>query len=1349
MKHRPIVAALIGLCAVITAAAQNLTLISSDDNLSSCLINDLYQDSKGYVWIATEYGLNRSDGTAMTTYYNVPGDSASLRDNYVHAVLEHRPGKLLVGCLKGLLEWDRGTQQFTLIPLAIRGRVVEPHVTRIVRLSSGEIWVGTAGYGIFALSTDGTVAHLDDLPEGLPGEFVSCIYEDATHAVWIGTENHGIIRYYPAGGQSRHFRQPELAGAKVTSIVEDRAHNRIYVGSLDAGVECYDHDSGRFTPLAYTAGGHPLAVRSLALYRGACYAGTEGQGIKEISADGRSLHDLPASSPAAACATGKIHQIMTDRDGNLWVGMYQRGVVVLPAMRYRFMAVGRVTATDNQIGDGCVMALCPDGRGSLWVSCDNQGIYQLDSDYRRLRHIAFPSTVMSMMRDSRGNLWAGTFASGLWCLEAGAQSPRAIAGLAGACIYSIVEDSGGDIYIGYFGKGLYRYEPDTDRLTKITARDDSGSLTNDPADWINNLLVAPDGRVWLAHYGGISCYDPRKGRFESFGGSNTLVDHCLGYALAADRRGRIWCGTSTGLYAYNPADGSLTHRTTADGLPNNVVGGICEDGAGNIWLSTYHGISKYVTAADRFVNFDNGDGLQGNEFTHGAYCSDASGNIYFGGNNGFNAFYPYDIDDSPRQYRPVLTSLEVLSTPVTTRTLSGGRTIIDTELDEAGEVSLAPDDNTISIGFSTLTYNNPDKIVYEYRITEHGPEWLSTQPGQGHVTFSNLSPGCYHLQLRVAGDTAAEGMRTLTIVVRPPWYRSWWAITIYALAALALCWLLVRFARNKARRIRREAEHRQAEALLEAKLQFFTNISHEIRTPLTLVINPLQKLLASCPDPGLRAEYAMIYRNAERILRLVNQIMDIRKIEKGQMAMHMSATDMGEFVDNAMQPFEYLARENDIAFTLHRPEEPVEGYIDVNHFDKVLVNLLSNAFKYTPAGGSIDVSVERGDDPSAPAPLDHYIEIRVSDTGTGIDPDKLEQIFERFYSAERDLAGAASGTGVGLHLSRSLVDLHHGTIKAQNRPDGGGSVFVIRIPAGSAHLSAEELAPATETRAVMPQHDRLPELPPITALPVADAKPRTRQTVVIVEDDTEIRNYIASELASDYRTAAFNNADDALTYILSQQPCDLVISDVMMNGTDGISLCRRVKQNVNTNHIPVVLISALASDQDRVDALSAGADSYITKPFSTRVLRTTMSSLLANRSLLRAKFSGAQEQSGAVESISMKSQDEVLLARVMAVINANISSPTLSVEFLATEVGISRVHLHRKLKELTDLSGRDFIRSIRMKQAARLLRENKYTVAEVAYATGFSTPSHFSSAFKDMYGVTPTAYATQEEIHDA
>ncbi len=373
----------------------------------------------------------------------------------------------------------------------------------------------------------------------------------------------------------------------------------------------------------------------------------------------------------------------------------------------------------------------------------------------------------------------------------------------------------------------------------------------------------------------------------------------------------------------------------------------------------------------------------------------------------------------------------------------------------------------------------------------------------------------------------------------------------------------------------------------------------------------------------------------------------------------------------------------------------------------------------------------------------------MSDTGTGIDPDKLEQIFERFYSAERDLAGAASGTGVGLHLSRSLVDLHHGTIKAQNRPDGGGSVFVIRIPAGSAHLSAEELAPATETRAVIPQHDRLPELPPITALPVADAKPRTRQTVVIVEDDTEIRNYIASELASDYRTAAFNNADDALTYILSQQPCDLVISDVMMNGTDGISLCRRVKQNVNTNHIPVVLISALASDQDRVDALSAGADSYITKPFSTRVLRTTMSSLLANRSLLRAKFSGAQEQSGAVESISMKSQDEVLLARIMAVINANISSPTLSVEFLATEVGISRVHLHRKLKELTDLSGRDFIRSIRMKQAARLLRENKYTVAEVAYATGFSTPSHFSSAFKDMYGVTPTAYATQEEIHDA
>lgn len=1313
----------------IGSPAQRTKLYTSNGMLSSCLINDVYQDCKGYIWIATEYGLNRFDGTRFTTFKHTSGDDRSLRDNYVRTVQEDVKGRLLVGCITGLMEFDRATEEFKDIPLIYDEKPVAAHVSAITRLSNGDIWIGTAGYGVFIYDPlSGTARCMHHLARAAGSLLVSDIYEDATHAIWIATEDNGVCRYYPAGDHSRSYNLGCSSVGNNVSAVIGSSGGDIYVSSLDAGVSRLCPGADDFTPVVY--GGGVLSVKTLALCGGALYAGTEGHGAKLVAGD--VLLDVPSSSPLVEFNRSKVHRMLEDRDGNVWIGMFQKGIALVPKLRHAFGYYGR-SVHENPIGDGCVMAVYVDSNHNLWVSCDNDGVYRLDPGGRRVAYYPTPTTVMCILEDSRSRMWIGSFNSGLYRVGDNGllnEVPR----FAEKKICSIVEVGEGVFYLGTFGNGLIRYNSDDDTSRELSFKVMKKEETSIGNDWINNMLYTPTGLLWIAHYQGISCYDTRSGRYVRFGDNENLVDGVIAYSLMEDHKGNIWCGTSYGIYVYDAVSGEVAHYSSSDGLPNDVICGLCEDESHNVWVSTYHGVSKFIVGERRFVNFDAGDGLQGNEFTHGAYCNDGKGIVYFGGTDGVTSFHPLDINDGQRIYTPVITGFDIFSTPVTASTLSGGRRVIDTGISEARNVRLAYDDNTFSISFSTFSYDNPDKLVYEYRVRELGKDWLTTPPGQSRVTFNNMAPGDYRFQVRVAGNTEPDALRELDITVSPPWYRSWWAILIYLGVAVFVSVCVIHFLRDKADERRRQLERHQSEQLLEAKLQFFTNISHEIRTPMTLIISPLEKLIANCTDSVLRETYMMIFRNAQRILRLVNQLMDMRKIEKGQMQLHFSETDMVPYIEEAMRSFEYMAYENDVAFTFHHSASSLPAWIDVNNFDKVLINILSNAFKYTPRGGHIDITLTEGEDAGALPPLVRYVEIAVSDSGIGIDPDKIEKIFDRFYRIENEITGAVAGAGIGLHLCRTLVTLHHGTISARNHVGATGCEFIIRLPAGADHLTAEELQAVTARMA--PGYE-------VPVTPLSDknvSKNRSDITVAVVEDDVDVREYLRHELSEKYNVITFANGNEALENIIADAP-EIVISDVMMPGLDGLSLCRKIKQNPNINHIPVILLSAKVENEDRMTGLQAGADSYMSKPVSMEVLMSTIAGMIANRKLLRAKFSGIQDQEDSVRKITMKSQDEVLLNRIMAVINDNLSSPDLSVERLAEEVGLSRVHLHRKLKELTNMSARDFIKNLRLKQAARLLREQKLSVAEVAYATGFSNPSHFTVAFKEMFGMPPTRYA--------
>lgn len=670
---------------------------------------------------------------------------------------------------------------------------------------------------------------------------------------------------------------------------------------------------------------------------------------------------------------------------------------------------------------------------------------------------------------------------------------------------------------------------------------------------------------------------------------------------------------------------------------------------------------------------------------------------------------------------------------------SGRYDIVTTSVTNSNKFHLSHKDNSFSIELSAMEFYSPERISYSYTFNSN--TWVNLQSGVNRISFSELTPGIYHFQIKARDYNSYSEIKKLTIIISPPWYVSWWAKTIYCLTAVIITIFIIVQIRQRYRASQEMLEHIHAEQLNEAKLQFFINISHEIRTPMSLIISPLQKLMATDYDTERQQSYNIIYRNAERLLRLVNQLMDIRKIDKGQMQLKFQETDIVSFIQDLHYTFAYQANTKHIKLDFHSEVKELKAWIDPKNFDKVILNILSNAFKFTPENGNIQIRLCTGNDPNAAEKaLSRYFEISIEDDGIGINETELERIFDRFYQIRNSQNNSNIGTGIGLHLTRSLVELHHGSITVENNQGTPGCRFIVRLPLGKEHLKPEEIDNSAVKQDSVHITTALPTTPLIETPPKTHSKSKYR--VLIVEDDDEIRRYICQELGRDFHMQECRNGKEAFTYILKKTP-DLIISDIMMPEMDGMTLCSKVKQNINTNHIPVILLTAKSREEDNLEGLSIGADAYITKPFSIEILRQSTFNLIKSRERLRNNFQGSQTQKERMQELEIESPDERLLDRIMKVINDNIANPELNVEMVAETVGISRVHLHRKLKELTNQSTRDLIRNLRLKQAATLLAKKRQSINEVAALTGFTNVAYFSTAFKELYGMTPTAYMEQ------
>ena len=1328
------------------AMAQRGKLFNTDNQLSSNLVTQVYQDTNGFIWIATRNGLNVYDGYHFAVKKKDESNKLSLNTNYINCITQDAYGYLLLGTNKGLLLHDG--QKFTNIPLIdSKGNTAITYVTSICRLRNGNVLISTSGHGIYLMKKgEHTCKLIKDTDNKL--KYSARVMEDRLGNVWIITEDGKLFWMGKNGKLSTHLAG--TSGLMAQEIKEDGKGN-LYLATKNQGVYKKTAGSTVFTRISSIGN---LTIQTIYVSKsGKLFIGCDGEGIVLYDPATGAVIDNPFFSAQINLSRSKIQNIIEDSQGNIWFSMLQKGVFMQPQGMYDFGYMGFRLGNRNIIGDNCVTSVMLDNSNNLWVGTDKDGLYKLNQNGSELQaHYMDNSAILAICQDLDGRIWVGTYADGVGILDASGNFHRInINELGNKGVFDIKCDNQGTMWLATMGCGLIRIPKSGQPIIyKMKDHADTRSHVNSiPNDYVAKLALSKDySRLYLATSIGLACYDIKHNSWTSaLGGVNCLNRNSFSHCVFVDSKGHIWYGTEDGAYVYKWGGKLLKHYTTKDGLSENSISCFIEDYKGRIWIGTTSGLNKLDAAKKSITKFYVENGVQSNEFSDGAACASADKRIIImGGTGGFNCFDAAKVKQHPWNATVKLSGFIVGNKSLTPGMESGFYTITEKGAYNSEVFNLSNDDNTFTLQLSTLTYSNVEQISYAYSINDE--EWHTVQQGSNEVSFSHMPAGKYKFRIKAICNGYETPVKEFTIIIHPAWYASIWARLAYLLVLISLCMLYIQHRKRKEEDRLLLQKHIHAEEMGEAKLKFFMNISHEIRTPLTLILTPLLSLIKEDKDTHRQGIYDMMRKNSERILHLINQMMDLRKIDKGQMVMHMSETDMVAFINDEYKLFEQQAQAKSIHFSFEHADESLPVWIDRDNFDKVLMNVLSNAFKFTPAGGKVSIILSHSP---------HHARIAIKDSGKGIDEDKLETIFQRFYQSATSANDRNVGTGIGLDLTRSLVELHYGTItaannKTQDDPDWKtGSVFLITLPLGKDHLKPEEIMEpkpeGQEEEDILElneednaEEEATPQEAEIETAPSYDGK---KSTIALVEDDDAILEYLSNQLQDMFKIQTYHNGKEALPEITKRHP-DLVISDIMMPEMDGTTLCTKLKSNVNTNHIPVILLTAMSREEDQLTGLQTGADAYIVKPFNMDILRRTIINLLNVRRTLRNKFTGSESQEDKMKHIEMVSPDDQLMQQVMKVINDNITNEDLSVDMLAKQVGISRVHLHRKMKELTNQTPHTFVRNLRLQMAAKLLRESKQSVTDVMYSCGFSNPASFSTMFKNMFGASPRDYMNEQ-----
>tara|TARA_B110000208_G_scaffold58015_1_gene75971 strand:- start:1424 stop:5632 length:4209 start_codon:yes stop_codon:yes gene_type:complete len=1377
--------------------------INPDTGLLENTVQTIFQDSQGFMWYGTPNGLYKYDGYNFTAYRNDYNDPFSLSENSVTALFEDKEGLLWVGTGRNLNLLDRKTGKFHSY-LNSYNEQKEANknirVNDIVQGENGIIWIATNN-GLFEIIKNKEVPFSYTFKK-IHQKIISTLGINALHKrdngeILIGTKQ-GLKRILPRTQSktlikpSKNFHQIEqikqFNGHTILSFYED-SNNVIWVGTHKGLFKIiYNKFSNTEIINRVHLKGYKKGIQNISSDdKGNIWFGTNNDGLFLLSTTNNKIKQFKNNPKQenSQLKSNSILDLYKDQSGILWIGTSRGGLSKLDLFKKNFIHFKRNSIESTSINDNIINSFYEESNQEVWVGTFNGGLNKLlykDGEifFKNIplnNEKSVTEKVFSLCKDNFGYLWVATSSNGLYRLKVDKKNNviektnfnvlNTNGNLTTNVINLLYKDKIGDIWMGSFvGSGLMKFRPKKsgNNLPLISKYNSNiSSKYNLTSDKLTSIFEDKKGLLWVGTRGGLNkIYRDKKNEPSEIiqyvhkkNDLNSLSNNNV-FTIQEDYSGTIWIGSFGGgisKIVNTEKEGKTSthfvHFGEKEGLASNAVYGIIEDNNKNLWISTNNGISRFNIEKNNFRNYNISDGLQARNFRKFAFHKGPFGTLYFGGINGFNVFHPNNIVDYRSLPKTVITDLKIDNKPVKVSETISGEIILSNAINFTEQIELKYQNGSFSFDFASLHFVSPKQNKYAYMLEGYDDDWIYTDAKRRFVGYSNLNNGSYTFKVKSANKDSIwnDDYTQIKVKILPPFWKTWWMYFIYISIFLVLLAIYRNYIIEKEKyntQIKLEKfENEKIKEVHNMKLQFFTNVSHEFKTPLTLILGPLEKLIASDKtSDSVKEMLVLMQRNANQLYKLIQQVLEFRKIENNELKLSVSKVDIVNFCKELTASFQVLANKKNITILFKSNQDEFIDWFDFDKLEKIFNNLMSNALKFTPKNGEISIKISVNKNNSRRQGLidltANNVEISVKDTGHGIPLDKLALIFKRFYQVN-SLDGDHMGSGVGLALTKSLVELHNGEILVSSKIKKG-TKFIVRLPiavnySNIDHKNNEFLA---ENEFI---EDAIFELEHNKSPAQNDAKELTSNKLpllLIVEDQKDMRTFIKSLLSETYEVIEADDGLEGKKMALENVP-DLIISDVMMPNMNGKELCIELKNNEITNHIPIILLTAKSSMENRIAGIRTGADAYIPKPFNADFLTARIENLLETRELLRNKYKD-QENDLNSEISGISSFDKQFIEKAEGIIEINLMNTEFNVIDLGDELAYSRMQLYRKLKSITSLSANEFIRSYRLKKAASLLKETEMNITEILYEVGFTNRSYFTKCFKLKYEKTPKEY---------
>jgi len=1341
--------------------------VDVNDGLSDNWVKCIYRDSRGFIWFGTNSGLNRFDGYNFEIFRRRGSDSTSIADNAINGIAEDIEGNLWVATRNGISILDHDNYTFKRINLVSSPSSLCQDIAYITAMSadgSGDIMIGTHNGLFFYNHLTRSFRHILIDEQSCSSELnnITAITHDRSGSFWIGTDGF-ILRISGASNSIEKFESfVGSSGSRgiITSLYAD-SDNNLWIGDIN-GLSVFDIDKKTWNKeFMETYGPVFLKLQITGIDQdneGRIWISTDGKGLFTVNFPDSSLKNITnLQHVSGSLSSNGIYSLLCDRTGIVWAGTSKKGVDFYKKSIAKFRLYRNYPNEKNSLIYNDVDCIAEDYRGNLWIGTNGGGLNYYDRESEKftvytagpgLENTLSSNIIVSLFEDSDKKIWIGTYLGGLNCFdpETGRfkvyrHNESDSTSLSDDRVWSICEDSKKNIWIATLTSGL-------DRLDRKTGKFKRYNTQNSPIcfNYLNSISVDESDNLWISSANGLIYFQPGKNSancyFNNPLDNSSLSDNQV-ISTFRDKRGLLWVCTNNGLNLMDEEKGTFRIFNENHGLPSNSVLRVLEDANSNLWISTKNGISKLIVGTTgmpdslsfNFTSYGVSDGLQGKEFTETAALATRDGELWFGGPDGLNAFYPEEIksDNSPSEI--VFTDFRIYNQKIKYGEKINNRILLDKPVFNTDRIILKYRENSFTIDFVVLNYFHPAKNIYQYHLEGFNDKWISTGGGENFATYSNLNNGKYVFSVKAANSDGIWNNMPISIGIRvlPPFWKSTVAYFLYAFILISLLgflrYLILYRERLNMRLEQEQIESQHVHEIDSLKIKFFTNISHEFRTPVSLIISPVEKLIDHWKGMPEEKHLRIIQRNARRLLLMVNQLLDFRRMEVQGFSYNSSYGDIVAFLKDVTSSFNDLGEQKQIILSFHSDIREFHTTFDRDKLEKIIYNLLSNAFKFTPSGGSVSVSVINGDR-NASSSTDYRTQgllIRVEDTGIGIPPDKIDKLFNYFYQVNSPMND--QGTGLGLALVKEFVNLHRGEVKVESQ-SGKGSCFSVYLPLFNG-LKEERETGARDDLSLTTRK-------PVQSGGNESGGPEKKYKILLAEDNDDLRFYIKDNLQGRYDVFEAADGDEAYSIIVRIIP-DLIISDIIMPGLNGKELCMKVKSDKRLDRIPFIMITGQTDEKEQLESLDIGADDFITKPFSFQILEAKINNFISHARKLRA----SAIMNGIIEpdDIEVVSLDEQFLQKALALVEKNIARVDYTVEELSSDLGVSRTLVYKKILALTGKSPLEFIRTLRLKRAAQLLQKSQLNVSEVAFKVGYNDPKYFRKHFKNEFGVLPSRYA--------